>query len=95
MSDLFPQTTHEYALHRVTRALIEELPQQDQAPLAARAESLVAIAEHYGVPFENLLAWTHARAPEKQWSGAEFRGWCEWYVEMKRAEESIQKGSFE
>jgi hypothetical protein len=92
MSKLFPQTTREYAIKRVTRALLDELPQQDPEALATRAEGLVAIAEDYDVPFENLLAWTYARAPGKEWSGQEFHRWCELYREMKQAEQSTEKG---
>jgi hypothetical protein len=91
MSKLFPQTTRQYMLRRVTRALLDELPQQDQETLAARAEGLVAIAEHHDVPFEILLAWAHAHAPGKQWSGIEWRRFCEKYVEMKQAEGSAGK----
>jgi hypothetical protein len=71
---------------------MDELPEQDRDTLAARAEGLVAIAEHYDVPFENLLAWSHARAPGKEWSGKEFRRWCEMYLELKQAEKSTEKG---
>ena len=87
MSELFPQTTREYAIQRVTRALLDELPDQDRDTLAARAEGLLAIAEHFRIDFEDLLRWVHCHAPGKQWSGAEWRRWCEKYVEM-RAEEA-------
>jgi hypothetical protein len=95
MSKLFPQTTREYALQRVTRALLDELSQQDPEMLGTRAESLVAIAEHYDVPFETLLAWAHTRVPGKQWSGAEWRRFCEKYIEMKREQKASRANSEE
>jgi hypothetical protein len=90
MSELFPQTAREYALERVARALYESLPpatpSADLAPeaLAARAETLIAIAESFGVTDEELLIWTRYRMPGKEWSGAECRRWCEKLVETKR-----------
>jgi hypothetical protein len=83
MSELFPQSANEYALERVARALSDELPDEPREGLAGRAQTLWAIAERYGIPFEAAMLWMHTRAPEKQWSGAEFRRWCEKFAEAR------------
>ena len=49
------------------------------AEIAERAEVLHAIAQNWNVPIERLIAWIHSDAPAKEWSGGEFRRWCEWY----------------
>lgn len=82
MSELFPQSENEYALDRVARALAEETGEQGTT-LTERAQMLWAIAERFEVPFEAALHWMHARAPGKQWSGAEFRRWCEKFAEAR------------
>jgi hypothetical protein len=90
VSELFPQTAREYALERVARALSETLPPEtpaadrDADALAWRAETLVAIAEHFGVTDEELLLWVRTRMPGKEWSGAECRRWCEKLAALKR-----------
>lgn len=47
------------------------------------AESLVAIAEHFEIPDEAVIAWIHATADGKEWSAAEFRAWCEKFRETQ------------
>ncbi len=72
---------NEYVLETVLRALQFELPGEDEEPLRERAEGLIAIASAAGVRIEALLAWIHAPASEKEWSLAEFRGWCARFAE--------------
>lgn len=84
MSDLFPQSPHEYEVSRIAAALAAELPEAPPAELPERAAAFVAIGDRYEVPFEALIAWVHYRAPRKEWSLAECRRWCEAYVETAR-----------
>lgn len=64
------------AIDWAARSLAHEL--DEPPPLCEeRAESLVAIAEHYGIADDVLIAWIHTTADGKEWSAAEFRAWCE------------------
>ena len=65
------------SLDWVCRSLGYELPGEDRDALRDRAESLVAIAEHFHRPMEELVEWIHSSAPEKEWSSAEYRSYCE------------------
>jgi hypothetical protein len=85
MSELFPQSAHEYEVSRIAAALANELPDAPPETLPERAAAFVAIADRYEVPFEALIAWVHYRGPKKEWSLAECRRWCETYVETARA----------
>lgn len=72
------------------RSLAHEI--NEPPPLCEeRAESLVAIAEHYGIPDEALIEWIHAPAPEKDWSAAEFRAWCEQFAAAKETDETAAR----
>ncbi len=82
---------NDYVHETVLRALQVELPGEDGAELRQRAEGLVAIAERAGVRIESLLAWIHTRAPEKEWSLAEFRGCCA-VIAAVRQEEAAEGG---
>lgn len=85
MSELFPQTPREYAVDRVSRGLAEELPSSDLDGLRSHADALCAIAESLEIPFEALIRWTHYRAPNKEWSQAEFRRWATSYAADMKA----------
>lgn len=80
----------EAAVDWAARALAHELSafsgQLSAVDVEERAETLVAIAEHYGVPDDVLIAWIHAMALGKEWSAAEFRAWCEAMKEETNAE---------
>ena len=70
----------EESLRQVEHALACVLQEADEA-FRDRAETLVLIAEQFRVSITDaLLPWIHLRAPEKQWSGAEWRHWCERYT---------------
>ena len=70
----------EESIMQVRHALAQVLQEADEA-FHGRAETLVAIAETFRVSIvDALLPWIHIRAPEKQWSGAEWRHWCERYT---------------
>lgn len=80
------------AVDWAARALAYEL--NEPPPLCeARAESLVAIAEHCGVADEVLIAWIHQRAEAKEWSAAEWRAWCGEYVSAKEESEESWEAS--
>lgn len=86
MSELFPQTPREYTLDRVARALAEELASADDVEgLRSHADALCAIADSLEIPFEALIRWTHYRAPDKEWSQAEFRRWATSYASDMKA----------
>lgn len=71
----------EESLDQVRHALAEVLQEADEA-FRDRAETLVSIAEHFHVSItEALLPWIHIRTNDKQWSGCEWRAWCERYCE--------------
>jgi ribosomal protein L37AE/L43A len=75
----------EAALDWVRRTLAEEL-RDESATAGTRAEGLIAIAEHYKIPIEDLIIWIRTPLVGKQWSGAEFRRFAEMYdVERKEA----------
>ena len=59
---------------------------------AEHAETLVAIAEHYGVRIEQLCWWIHIRTPGKEWSAAEWRAWCIEYTAAIREESEREVG---
>ncbi len=67
------------------RALADEL--REQPDLTARAENLVAIAEHFDIPIEALIKWIHTPALGKRWTAAEWRRWCGKYRESAAAGE--------
>lgn len=70
----------EESIAQVQHALAEVLQEADGA-FADRAETLVAIAEHFHVSITDaLLPWIHIRVSDKQWSGIEWRHWCEAYM---------------
>jgi hypothetical protein len=76
----------EASIDWVKRALSEEIGERAVTgeELVQWAENLVAIAEHYGVAIEDLVQWIHFRSPLKEWTAAEWRRWCEKYVETRR-----------
>lgn len=65
---------HIAALDWAKRALSDELPDEDPASIADRADTLTAIAAAQGVRIEVLIEWIHTRVPGKEWSAAEWRG---------------------
>lgn len=72
---------HEESICAVQHALAQVLQEADEA-FRDRAETLVAIAEHFRVSVTDaLIPWIHIQSPEKQWSGLEWRAWCERYTE--------------
>lgn len=79
--DLEPRAA---SLDWVRRALAEQL-RDNSADVGTRAENLVAIAEHYLVPIEDLVKWIHLAAPKKQWTAAEFRRFASLLSETRRA----------
>lgn len=80
------------AIDWAARSLAHEL--NEPTPLCEdRAETLVAIAEHYGVPDDVLIAWIHATADGKEWSAAEFRTWCEQFIKAKEESEESWEAS--
>jgi peptide subunit release factor 1 (eRF1) len=70
-------TLREAAQDWASRALAEENPSADTWE---RAESLLAIAEANSIPIEDLITWIRTPSPGKQYSAAEFRGFCVAYV---------------
>ena len=78
------QDLRAYALETVAHALRLELRSGDTPEITERAQSFIAIAEGYNVPVDELLKWIHIPADEKEWSLAEWRGWCALYVDMRR-----------
>lgn len=64
---------HTAALNWTSRALSEELPDEEASSITTRAEMLTAIAAAEGVPIEVLIQWIHTRVPGKIWSGDEWR----------------------
>lgn len=64
---------HTAALNWATRALSEELPDEEIGTLATRAEILTAIAAAEGIPIGVLLEWIHTRVAGKSWSSDEWR----------------------
>lgn len=76
-------TPHAASLDWVRRALAEEL-RDDSPSVGTRAENLVAIAEAYAVPIEELIRWIHEPAVGKQWSAAEWRRYCQRYAELRQ-----------
>jgi hypothetical protein len=81
MSRLFNRTPREAALELIRRALAEELGASPT--LLALAENIDAIAEAYRERTEDVLVWIHTPAPGKQWTGAEFRRWCQLRRELR------------
>lgn len=78
-------TLRESCIDRVAIALTFEVPEASRNALEERAESLVAIAEKFGVPVQPvLLQWIHFRMEGKQWSGEEWTRYCVKYSEAKR-----------
>lgn len=74
---------HEESVVQVQHALAQVLAEADEA-FRERAEALVAIAEHYQVPIvEALLPWIDIRTPDKEWSGVEWRRWCQRFSEAR------------
>lgn len=70
---------HYESVRAVEHALAEVLQEADIA-FADRAETLVAIAEQYRVSITDaLLPWIYRRIDGKEWSGVEWRRWCERY----------------
>lgn len=70
----------EEAIAQVQHVLAEVLQEADGA-FRGRAETLVSIAEHFHLSITDaLLPWIRVRHPEKQWSGIEWRHWCEAYT---------------
>ena len=72
-----------FAIDSVYHALRFEIHPAAAAGLRERAESLIAIAERAGMPIEQLIAWIHTPAPEKEWSLAEFRRYAEFWRELR------------
>lgn len=64
-----------YALATVIYALESEASAKSD-DLRNHAEALIAIADANDVRIEALLAWIHTRTPGKEWSLAEWRGFC-------------------
>ena len=64
---------HTAALNWASRALGEELPEEESSSIATRAEMLCAIAAAEGVPIEVLIQWIHTRVAGKIWSDEEWR----------------------
>jgi ribosomal protein S27AE len=76
------KTLREQALEEIERALREELP--DTRCLGELAANLHAIALQYDLRIdEELIVWIHYRAPGKSWTSAEFRRWCQRFVEAR------------
>lgn len=82
----------EASIDWVKRSLSEEMGEQAVTAegLLQWAENLVAIAEHYEVAIEDLVQWIHYRSPLKEWTAAEWRRWCESYVDARR---ELEKGT--
>lgn len=80
----------EESIAQVQHALADVLQEADGA-FRDRAETLVALAEQFHVSITDaLLPWIHIRTPEKQWSGVEWRHWCERYAEaLEEARQAI------
>jgi hypothetical protein len=77
-------TLREVCIDQVVVALAHEVPDATPEAIGERAESLVYIAEHYGVPVQPvLLQWVHYRHPGKLWSGEEWTRYCVKYSETK------------
>lgn len=68
----------------VRRSLAHEL-REDSPTVGTRAENLVAIAEHHHVPIEFLVRWIHSPAPNKAWTAAEWKRWCETFAPQLEA----------
>jgi hypothetical protein len=83
VSDLFPRSLREDVEQSVRFALSEVLTDADENVLRSRAENLIGIAEHYGIPVEELVSWIHYSHPHKTWSTAEFKRWSQKYDEVR------------
>lgn len=70
----------EYAHRTVIAALRAEFPGAEAVELEDRAFAFVAIAEARRIPLERLFDWIHTRAPGKEWSITEWRGFAAAYV---------------
>jgi hypothetical protein len=75
-------TARDASLDWAQRALLEEL-HGDPGDITARAENMVAIAEHHQVPIEELIRWIHERCAGKSWSAAEWRRYSQQYAELR------------
>lgn len=71
-----PETLREHSVDWIRRSLATEL-RDDSPMMRTRAENLEAIMTTYDVPIEELIQWIHTDAPNKSWSAAEFRRYCE------------------
>jgi hypothetical protein len=72
----------------VQRTLMAE--RRETAPAAlTRAENFVAIAEHFNVPIDVLIAWIHTPSTDKAWSAAEWRRYCTWLTAEERTPHQI------
>ena len=80
---------HAAALNWASRALGEELPDEDASSIITRAEMLTAIAAAEGVPIEVLIQWIHARVPGKLWSGDEWRRFLAKYSVAAREPDKV------
>jgi hypothetical protein len=75
-------TTHE----RIANTLSEVFGEAPQL-YAARAESIDAVRTHYDIPMDACLFWIRDRPAGKEHSLAEFRAWCEkWLDTAERVE---------
>jgi hypothetical protein len=68
-------------LERICNTLAEEFGEAPQL-YAARAESIEAVRMHYDVALEACLYWIRDRPAGKEHSLAEFRNWCEKFVDL-------------
>lgn len=48
------------------------------------ADRLVGIAEHYDVPVELLITWTHDRYAGKEWTVERWARWCAGYRDARK-----------
>jgi hypothetical protein len=69
----------EYAHRTVIAALLAEFPSAAAIELEDRALAFIAIAEARRVPLEQLFAWIHTKAPNKDWSITEWRAYAAAY----------------
>lgn len=80
---MITQPLEEGANEVVVRAL--ELVLGPSRGLDQLAENLIAITAQHGLRIEEeLLNWIGYSVPGKEWSCAEYRRWCERYIDLVR-----------
>jgi hypothetical protein len=73
---------HDAAMDWVRRALAEELRDTHAALIEGAAQILLAVAEDYEVPVEELIAWIHKPRPAKV-TAADWVRHCVEYEELR------------